>query len=842
MSHRVYLYNVNEPAQAKDSDTMMMEWGYELPLLLQPLLVQGGFISGNNYNNHTEPDNAGIYYDARAGIEHLKAFYSFLEKQDGLIGDHEAFAEAKHRLFDYLDRLEQPYFHLDAWDVFNMDEIPHAEQAEAWLAEIAHNNAMIQKAMEQNDLSLLRYADLMGVSPGFRSFAELLNYKGYDYGWGCIWLPFEEEADVDIFEENGLLGLKDKDGSILLQPQFDVFANFGPEGVAVVAKDGKFGYVNKSGVVTIPLEWEDASDFEYGCSSAIVKRAGRFGLINASGGLVADPRYDQLEAIDYSGYFAAEQDGKWGVLDSSGSVIVPITYDEPFENGFGYYHTAVKGQPGRHIFNEQFAYVGQFPVSALEPVGDGLLLVKPHTNVNCSSLYSKNGTLLASGFDKLNRQTDFPNMLILRKGKQYGLLGIKQETFLLPYGYDALIDLQAADREGGASNLVLARKDGKTGVFNGDPDHPSWLFPLDDYEAVCWLYDQVFALRRNGRWGIADSHDHWRSGFEFDYVERRMLEEASAYAIAGPDVYVVSPEGLTSADRLAVREEAEDEYYSRYFETDVLKLLLAYAYSDDPGGDAADENPMHELYNQAQDAYERGDFERAVLYDTIAAEKGYSPSMNNLGSTYYSTEGYTDGDKAFYWYEKGAEAGDIDAMNGLGVCYLDGVGTATDIDQALHWLGEAAERNNPYAHNNLADLYFDGLLVPHDLGKALGHYEQGEALETPNYIRLGYIHERRGDAEKAVSYYRLAYEDGCEVGAFNMGICCSQGIGITKNTDSAIRYFQAALERDYPAAHIELARIYKSGNDEADESLAEYHIREAEKAGLDIPEELLANP
>ncbi|MBD2866603.1 SEL1-like repeat protein [Paenibacillus oceani] len=556
------------------------------------------------------------------------------------------------------------------------------------------------------------------ITSGFRSFAELLNYKGYDYGWGCIWLPFEEEADAVIFEENGLRGLKDKDGSILLQPQFDVFADFGPEGVA------------------------------------------------------------------------AQQDGKWGVLDSSGSVIVPLTYDELFENGLGYYHTAVKGQPGRHIFNEQFAYVGQFPVSALEPVGEGLLLVKPHTNVNYSSLYNKNGTLLASGFDKLNRQTDFPNMLIVRKGKQYGILGIKQETYLLPYGYDAFIDLQAADREGGVSNLVLARKDGKTGVFNGDPDHPSWLFPLDDYEAVCWLFGHVFALRRNGRWGIADSHDHWKSGFEFDYVERRLLEEASAYAVAGPDVYVVSPEGLTRADRMVVREEAEDEYYSRYFETDVLKRLLAYAYSDDPGGAAVDENPMHELYNQAQDAYTRGD---------------------------------------------------VDAMNGLGVCYLDGVGTATDIDQALHWLGQAAERNNPFAHNNLADLYFDGLLVPHDLGKALGHYEQGEALGSPNYIRLGYIHEQRGHAEKAASYYRLAYEDGCEVGAFNMGICCSQEIGVTKNTDSAIQYFQAALERDYPAAHIELARIYRSGNEEADESLAEYHIREAEKAGLDIPEDLLAN-
>lgn len=51
-----------------------MKWGYEMPLLLQPLLVDGGLIDGNNYNNHTEPDNAGLYYNARTGIENLKRF------------------------------------------------------------------------------------------------------------------------------------------------------------------------------------------------------------------------------------------------------------------------------------------------------------------------------------------------------------------------------------------------------------------------------------------------------------------------------------------------------------------------------------------------------------------------------------------------------------------------------------------------------------------------------------------------------------------------------------------------------------------------------------------------
>lgn len=580
MSHRVYLYNVSEPAQAKNSDTMMMEWGYEMPLLLQPLLIDGGFIAGNSYNNHTEPDNAGLYYNARAGIENLKAFYTFLEKQEQLIGDYEAFVEAKNNMLGYLEQLEQPYFHLDAWDVFNMDDVPHAEQAESWLAHIAHNNARIKQAMDQNDLSLLRYADLLDVSPGFKSFAELFNYKDYEYGWKHIWQSSEEDSDVEIFEENGLWGLKDKDGNVLLSPQFDEFYEFGPESLAVVTKDGKYGYVNKSGSISIPLVWDDAYDFEYGFTSAIIKRNDQFGLIDSKGKTVADTGYEDLETIDYSGYFTARKDGKWGVLEGSGSVMAAFEYDEPFKGGGGFYHTAVNGQNNRKIFNEQFIYIGEFPISALETIGDGLLLVKPHKNVNYNSLYQKDGTLWASGFDKINRQTGFPNMLIVRKGKKYAVLGMQQGSFLLPYEYDALIDPQAAYIEAGPSNLVMAHKDGQKGVFDGAPDLPSWPFPLDNYQAIYWLYDNAFALQRNGLWGIAYSHDNFISGFEFDLVVRRMPVNGFAYAFKGQEVYVADQHGLSKADKKIVLEDAEDEYYSCYFDADVRKLLLAYAESD----------------------------------------------------------------------------------------------------------------------------------------------------------------------------------------------------------------------------------------------------------------------
>lgn len=295
LSHRAYLYNINTPSAAEHTDTMMMEWGYEMPLMLQPLLVEGGFVSGNNYNNHVESNDSGLFYKAKPGIENLKRFYNFLEDQPGLIQNIAHFKVARDKLFRYLDQLEGSYFHLDVWDILNMDDAPHAEQANEWLANIAYNNAIITKAMNAGDIGLLNYKTLKEVSPAFITFADLLNYEDYEYGWSCIWIPFEEELPYEIFEENKLWGLKEKGADVLLSPQFDEFYNFGPQDLAVVSKNGKYGYVDTKGKIAIPLVWDDAFDFEYS-GVAVAALNGKMGLINTRGEQITQLIYDELGA------------------------------------------------------------------------------------------------------------------------------------------------------------------------------------------------------------------------------------------------------------------------------------------------------------------------------------------------------------------------------------------------------------------------------------------------------------------------------------------------------------------------------------------------------------------
>ncbi|WP_143166800.1 hypothetical protein [Pedobacter caeni] len=195
---------------------MMVEIGYGLPVFLHPLLVGEGLIGGNNYNIHTPGKNSGLFYPAETGIENLKRFYNFIEKhQSELIERPEEFTIAKARIFDYLVKLDQDYFNLDAWDVFNTNTESHHEQATDLLEDIQNNNLVITKAMDSADPGHLKLSLFSRDSaPGFENFKEFLNHPDFDYGWG-VFDHSEATSDVEIFEENGLWGLKDQKGNLI---------------------------------------------------------------------------------------------------------------------------------------------------------------------------------------------------------------------------------------------------------------------------------------------------------------------------------------------------------------------------------------------------------------------------------------------------------------------------------------------------------------------------------------------------------------------------------------------------------------------------------------------------
>jgi sel1 repeat protein len=123
-----------------------------------------------------------------------------------------------------------------------------------------------------------------------------------------------------------------------------------------------------------------------------------------------------------------------------------------------------------------------------------------------------------------------------------------------------------------------------------------------------------------------------------------------------------------------------------------------------------------------------------------------------------------DYDTAFKYYQKAAEAGNIDAYTGLGRCYAYGLGVVFNAQNALHWYQKAAYAGSALGQYYLGILYFEGW--------------NGE----------------KPDKKKGLEWLFKA-ANGCEPWAmFYIGNCYKRGDGVEKNIDEAIRWYKKAAE------------------------------------------------
>lgn len=98
------------------------------------------------------------------------------------------------------------------------------------------------------------------------------------------------------------------------------------EGFDAVLKDGKWGFVDTSGKLVIPLQFESPAQFRHGF--ATVKKEGKMGIIDKTGKLLVDFLYDYIGDYNDGLFSARDLKSKYGFIDSANNVIIPFEYDE----------------------------------------------------------------------------------------------------------------------------------------------------------------------------------------------------------------------------------------------------------------------------------------------------------------------------------------------------------------------------------------------------------------------------------------------------------------------------------------------------------------------------------
>ncbi len=116
------------------------------------------------------------------------------------------------------------------------------------------------------------------------------------------------------------------------------FSN-GLSAVSIITDAGeRFGYINDSGDVVIPCEYDSALDFKYG--KAIVRKGRYSGIIDVDGNIIIPFTYTGFNSsYDHNVIAAANEEGKWGLISFKNEKLCEFKFDYIFEFEDGYAYT-----------------------------------------------------------------------------------------------------------------------------------------------------------------------------------------------------------------------------------------------------------------------------------------------------------------------------------------------------------------------------------------------------------------------------------------------------------------------------------------------------------------------
>ncbi|HUD27216.1 MAG TPA: tetratricopeptide repeat protein [Burkholderiaceae bacterium] len=149
-----------------------------------------------------------------------------------------------------------------------------------------------------------------------------------------------------------------------------------------------------------------------------------------------------------------------------------------------------------------------------------------------------------------------------------------------------------------------------------------------------------------------------------------------------------------------------------------------------------------------------------------AAAAGNVDAMNDLGVLYsLGVQAPPDYPMALYWYQKAIDRGSVEAMNNLATMYLFGVGLSRDYVNAFHWFQRAAEGGNPHGTYSVAVMADIGMGTARHPALARAMYRKAaEAGVTPAMVRISDDYARgpagSQDLVEAYAWLEVALQAG----------------------------------------------------------------------------------
>ena len=186
------------------------------------------------------------------------------------------------------------------------------------------------------------------------------------------------------------------------------------------------------------------------------------------------------------------------------------------------------------------------------------------------------------------------------------------------------------------------------------------------------------------------------------------------------------------------------------------------------------------------------------------------------GKDYYEgkngiTKDYTE---AFKWYKKGADLGNANCINALGLMYKSGHGVVKDSIEAARMYQKAAEMGLTSAQYNYGLALLNGSGIKKNEAEGAKWIQKAaEKGSVSAQSKLGSLYLKGNgvlkDYAESIKWSRKAAEQNNAVGYNNLGYMYELGWGVEIDYDEAIRLYKKALEinPNYESAKKNLASV-----------------------------------
>lgn len=254
-----------------------------------------------------------------------------------------------------------------------------------------------------------------------------------------------------------------------------------------------------------------------------------------------------------------------------------------------------------------------------------------------------------------------------------------------------------------------------------------------------------------------------------------------------------------------------------YTEIAIRKRLV---FCSVPAGSPALRGPARHLETGGTEQEIARDFRIAFFWYQKAAEQGIVDALYELSLCYEEGEGTAPyPKKAQRLLEEAAELGHVQAQFRLAMQYYEGdcaIGLKQDYKEAAYWLEKAAEQDDNFAQYYLGLCYQNGEGVERDYEKAVSLFRRAADREYPQaeaIFELGRCYEEGlgvpKDMTLAVRTYEKAAQEGDMRAAYRLGECYEHGRGVKKELSRALEWYSRAAEEDDEDAIAALCRLNK---------------------------------